>query len=850
MSIKNRRRIKWLIIAFWFIMIAISITGPEKLTGNFALTSSLTDPNTESGQGQQLYNERFNITGDTATQVLIIELNNGSNIQSNQWRNFTLFLTLYLNNTYYNRNYTSIVSEPLALKAGFTDLADSMVSKDHLDGLIYMSGYQNDLNPTKDVSDIRNQMKELISDPTSFYNWVTDNQTHNANITAFLLPGQNDVKEIHIILTGSLANFVDISTVAKDAFDSSEVIAVIIVLIILAFVFRSPLGLVIPFISMIAALFPTYLITYILSQYNIIQVNDFLPAIIAMIGIAVAIDYNLFNLTRYKEEFHKRKAQGLLDGRWLKEDVHRAAIESSDVMTRTAGTAVIYSGITVLIGFVSLLILHSDFANGMSIGVSIAIVFSVITAKTLTPAILGLFGQYLDWPNFITRASKAIKESQTKQEVNNIWKKWSNLVMKHSFTFLVLGIIIVVPLTLVSFQTNLSFDTVKALPPGTESRDGLEILSEKFNLGATTPYQVLIDTGKNNGVFDPTIINASNNLANWAIHYSDRVNNVDLNFSSVSTLSVITNSTTGKLTTYNASQISAILNQSNYVYNPIINQTVPNGIKLLFIEQQLKPYVDISSKTLANNTLLISISSNLDQGSSEAWSLVGKIRDEVKTLFDPLGVKTYVFGYAASYFDTEQSMYNNAPFMIGVAVILIFIALMVLFRSLLLPAKAILTISASILFALGSLVWIFQQGNFVWLIAGEQTDGIIFFIPVFLFTIVLGLGMDYSIFIITRIQEEWKKGAPSHDAVGTGLSKTASVVTSAATVMIVTFVVFAFSPLLFLKTVGIAMAIAIFIDATVSRMIILPAAMALAGKWNWYLPKWLKKILPEITLEH
>ncbi|MFW9929550.1 MAG: MMPL family transporter [Candidatus Thorarchaeota archaeon] len=850
MTIKNRRRIKWLIIAFWFLMIAVSISAPEKLTGNIALTTSLTDPNTESGRGQHLYEERFNLTSETATQVLIIELNNGSNIQSNEWRNFTLYLSLYLNTTYFDRNYTTIFSEPLALQAGLTDLADQMVSKDRLDGLIYMSGHLDDLDPINDVHDIRSNMQDLTDDPTSFYNFVTSNYTHNENITSLLLPKSDEIKSIQIILTGSLANFADIESTAKDAFDSSEVISVLVILVILALVFRSPLGLVIPFISMVASLLPSYLITFVLSQYNIIDINDFLPAVIAMIGIAVAIDYNLFNLTRYKEEFHKRKAYGLSIGQWTKEDKQLAQLDSADLMNKTAGSAVMYSGITVLVGFVSLLILQSDFANGLALGVSIAIILSVITSRTLTPAILGLFGQYIDWPNFITRASKKIQETQAKKEVKNIWTRWSNLVMKHSFSFLVIGIFIIFPVTLISLQTNLSFDTIQSLPPGTESRDGLEILSQKFDLGSTNPYQVLIDTGKTNGVFDSKIINATNTLADWAIHYSENMNDKVLNFSKVSSLSVITNATSKSITTYNESQIQEILDQPNYIYISAINSTIPNYNKLMFIEQRLKPFVDVSDDSSANNTLLISISSNLDQGSSEAWSLVVKIRDKVREVFEPLGVKSYVFGYASSFYDTKQSMYGNSPIMLLFAVILIFIALTILFRSLLLPVKAILTISGSILFALGSLVWVFQDGNFLWLVAGEQMDGITFFIPVFLFTIVLGLGMDYSIFIISRIREEWMKGASPRDAVGIGLSKTASVVTSAATVMIATFLVFALAPILFLKIVGIAMAIAIFIDATVSRMILLPAAMKLAGKWNWYMPKWLNKILPDIKLEH
>ena len=346
-DIKSRSKTKWLIIAFWIVMIAVSFTFRDRLSGGISSSSSLTDTSTQAGKGQKLYEDRFNITSNSATQILIIELNNGSNIQSPQWRNFTLYLTLYLNQTYFSRNYTRIISEPLALAGNYTDLANSMVSKDHLDGLIFMTGLQNNLDYKKDVPDIRNQMKDITSDPSSFYNYVTANYTHNANYTALLLPSADQINSIHIILTGSLANFTDIIAVAKQAFDSSEIIAVVVVLIILAFVFRSPLGLVIPLISMVAALFPTYLATWILSQFGIVQINDFLPAIIAMIGIAVAIDYNLFNLTRFKEEFHKRKAQGLLDGKWTDDDIRHAELESSAAMNKSSGTAVMYSGFSV-----------------------------------------------------------------------------------------------------------------------------------------------------------------------------------------------------------------------------------------------------------------------------------------------------------------------------------------------------------------------------------------------------------------------------------------------------------------------------------------------------------------------
>jgi uncharacterized membrane protein YdfJ with MMPL/SSD domain len=194
--------------------------------------------------------------------------------------------------------------------------------------------------------------------------------------------------------------------------------------------------------------------------------------------------------------------------------------------------------------------------------------------------------------------------------------------------------------------------------------------------------------------------------------------------------------------------------------------------------------------------------------------------------------------------------------MLVVAVLLIFLSLLVLFRSVILPIKAILTIAGSILFGMGTLVYIFQLGYiqliefFGFTLWEAELSGITYFLPTFLFTTILGLGMDYSIFIISRIKEEFDISGDMDGSVGVGLTKTAGIITSAATIMTATFLVFAASPLLTLKMMGLAMAVAIVIDATIARTILLPAAMRLAGVYNFWIPKWLEKILPDVKLEH
>ncbi len=846
------------ILVIWGIIIGMSFGARELLINSVESSNEFVDNTTESGIGDSLYQQRFNATGDVLTHIVVIELPGGSgfnDITSSKWSNYTLYLTLFINNTMYKNGYTQIVSEPILRIAGAEDYADALVSETKLVTII------NIINPNfeGEISGLQNDvhtMRSLIKNIDALFKFVEDK--YSSFILNFL-PSKEDIQKISLYLTGSAANFVDIIEVSEKTFNDSEFFAVIIIIIILTLVFRSPLGIAIPLISMVGTLFPAYLITYLLSKSGWYDVSDFLPSIIAMIGIAVAVDYNLFGLVRYREEFRRRRAEFELKGEWTKENIRKTQLESAIIMNKTAGKAVMYSGFTVIIGFTSLLIVGEDLTLGMAVGISAVVLLSILSARTLTPAILALFGNVLDWPNFMSGASKDVQKQKDNSSKPNFWTKWSKLVMRKPWTFLIFGILILTPFIVISAQTEVSFDLVKNLPPGTESRTGFEIIEENFNIGDLYPYKIIIDAGnESNTIFNSKIINASNELARRIMEYKDeREDGTILQFQSVESLSIKTNSSNRKVDTMSLEKINSIYNSPDAFVNLLPNNSfvvIPNYEKFMYIEYS-KQYINWD---IANNTMVMTVTSNIDAGSAASWELVKILRDMIHEVMDNVNeIKgVYVTGISAAFKDSSDQLYSDVPKMITVAVIFIFITLMILFRSLILPAKAILTISGSILFGMGALVFIFQHGNIlnitifgttVW--EAEQS-GISYFIPVFLFTTILGLGMDYSIFIISRIKEEYERGNDMGNAVGLGLSKTAGVVTSAATIMVATFMIFALSPMLILKTMGLAMAISIVADATIARIILLPSAMKLAGKWNFYLPKWLKKILPEIKMEH
>jgi RND superfamily putative drug exporter len=833
-----------LIIGFWILFIVISVQARSLLTESIEGSEETTELDTESAKGSQLVKDRFNLTGDELSHTVIISLRElNQEITSSKWRNFTLYLSQYLLNSLLDLEYDQVFSEPIMLSYGYFDNAAAMVSENRLYGMINVISNTLTLGDESSIEDFTEHVhtiRDLLGDVDAFYDYV-------GAVNTTKLPSISDAKTAKLILTGNIANFVDLIEVAETTFDESELIAVLVIIVILALVFKSPMGIFLPIISMIGALFPTYLLTFILGELGVFTVNDFLPSMIAMIGIAVAVDYNLFSMVRFREEYRKRKAQHELDGTWTKETRRHTQVLSAKIMNATAGNAVMFSGFTVMTGFGAMLVLGSEFTLGMALSVSIVVTFSILTARTLTPAILSLFGDYLDWPNFMSGARRDIDAQKTKSTKESIWVRWSRLVMRYPWIFLLLGVIILTPFILLSTEADLGFNMVSNLPKGTEAREGFEILFEEFDLGELSPYTIIIDGKNTNSIFTEDIIESANQFGIWAMGFTKHRNGENLRFESISSLSVSTNHDSRTPITLNLTQITDKLNAPS-----IINLNETNEEKMQFIDTTSK-YINYD---FGNNTLLIELTSNLDAGSTAAFSLVHNIRDQLKISFAGLDVDTYVAGFSASFSDSKDQLFNDVPKMLAVAVILIFLALLIIFRSILLPIKAIITIGGSILFALGTLVYIFQDGHiqhieiFDITLWEAEKSGISFIIPVFLFTTILGLGMDYSIFIISRIREEYEKGASMDDAVGIGLAKTAGVITSAATIMTVTFMVFALSPMVILKTMGFAMAIAIIADASISRIIILPAAMKLLGDWNWWLPDWLKKILPNIRLEH
>jgi uncharacterized membrane protein YdfJ with MMPL/SSD domain len=292
--------------------------------------------------------------------------------------------------------------------------------------------------------------------------------------------------------------------------------------------------------------------------------------------------------------------------------------------------------------------------------------------------------------------------------------------------------------------------------------------------------------------------------------------------------------------------------------NDVTSPQVQKGIAEMRLRAGASPNFErpITTDLSSDRTVeQVSIPLAGDGNNSASTSALSALRDRIipATVGGVPGVTADVTGYTADSEDFTDTLKSHAPLVFAFVLLAAFILLLFTFRSIVIPLKAIVLNLLSVGAAYGVLVWIFQYGHLESVLDFESTGSIVSWMPIFLFVVLFGLSMDYHVFILTRIREAYDRGTPSDEAVSHGIKTTAGVVTSAAVVMIGVFAIFATLSLIIFKQLGVGLAVAVLIDATIIRGVLLPATMKLLGDWNWYLPSWLEW-LPHVThdpdLEH
>jgi RND superfamily putative drug exporter len=478
-----------------------------------------------------------------------------------------------------------------------------------------------------------------------------------------------------------------------------------------------------------------------------------------MIGLAVGIDYALFILSRYRHE--------LAVGREPRDAAGRAV--------GTAGSAVVFAGLTVVIALAALSVVGVPFLTQMGLAAAFTVVIAVLIALTLLPALLGALGPRIDGgrvPGLAPRDPEA--DPLSPDAGPGFGTRWARMIARRPVVVLLAAVaalgVIAIPAT--DLRLGMSDDSTAA--PDTTQRKAYDLLAEGFGPGFNGPLMVVVETGEDDG----------------------------------------------------AAQAAAQVAQRIQGLGNVVAVTPP----------VLNP---------AGNTALLSVIPAEGPSSAATEELVHDIRD----LAAPAGATVGVTGLTAINIDVSEKLGDALLPYLAVVVGLAFLLLMLVFRSVLVPLKATAGFLLSVAATFGAVVAVFQWGWFAGLLGVEQTGPIMSFLPIFLIGIVFGLAMDYQVFLVTRMREEYVHGAEPREAMVTGFGHSARVVTAAAIIMISVFSGFVLSPESFIKSIGFALGVAVLFDALVVRMTIVPALMALLGRSAWWLPAWLDRILPNVDVE-
>lgn len=569
-------------------------------------------------------------------------------------------------------------------------------------------------------------------------------------------------------------------------FPPSEIIGIAAAFIILLIAFGSLVAAGLPIFT---ALFGIGIGGALVTLWgHLIGVPNFTSNVAAMISIGVGIDYALFIVTRYREALKKG---------------HEREPAAMEAMT-TAGAAVLFAGITVVISLLGMIVINIDFIRGLAIGTSTSVLIMVIGALTLLPALLGSpIGRNLD--------KFSLPHRKTVPDKPAIWVRWSEFIQRRAWFAASMGVIALLMLAIPVMSLRVGVSDDGNANQKQSVRRSYDILATGFGPGFNGPFFTVVDERKANGSFD---------LANLVKGLEDTPGIAKVIPSSEMLAPQPAITTDGNLT--------------------------PEQQKLV---DQLK---EATKPKPVNTGTVVPIqvfptTAPQDQQTSE---LVHSLRRKtIPDLIKGTGARVYLSGITPGNVDFADVMSEKVPYFIGAVLLLSFLLLMSVFRSVLVALKAVIMNMLSIGAAYGVLVAIFEWGWGAQLFGIDKAGPIEPWAPMMLFAIVFGLSMDYEVFLLSKIKEEYDDTKDNAAAVTHGLAATARVISAAALIMIFVFGSFVLADNRIFKLMGLGLSIAVFLDATIVRMLLVPATMELLGDKNWWIPKWLDKLIPQIHVE-
>jgi putative drug exporter of the RND superfamily len=576
----------------------------------------------------------------------------------------------------------------------------------------------------------------------------------------------------------------------------AETVSLPVVAIVLIIVFASVVAAGMPLLVAALAIPSSLALIYLVAQQ--VEMSVFVLNIATMLGLALAIDYSLFIVSRFREE--------LRQGRAVADAVQRTVA--------TSGKAVAFSGIAVAIGLSGLLLFEAPAIRSIGLSGSIVVLCSVVYALTFLPAVLGMLGHRVNALSLRGLLGRFRGTDQPTASGTSTWERVAHAVMRRPFAVLIPTLALLFIAGSPFFGLQQGVPGAEIYPPGVESRDAYVALQTEFAPGETTPIVVLADVQG-----DPTSVANISAVTDYATRLSalEGIDRVEGPFA-------IPDPQTGApLPADQVAQLYAL---------PAAQR--PPGLDALL------------SRYVRGSTVRLDAISPLAPSRPAATSMIPTIR-----ALDPgLGITTQVGGSAATGHDFLESQSERAPWAVGLTLVASAVILFLLFGSVVIPIKAVIMTLLSISASFGALVWIFQEGHLAEVLRFEPLGYTIAGNPIIMFSVIFGLSMDYEVLLLSRIQEAYRRTGDNTASVAEGLARTAGVITGAALIMVSVFAAFALAEVITIKSIGVGMAIAVLVDATIIRVLLVPATMRLMGRWNWWAPGPLGRLADRLGFSH
>lgn len=606
----------------------------------------------------------------------------------------------------------------------------------------------------------------------------------SADSTSSVLPELEQrlqkVPDLHYSVGGGAVFYQDIQTVSENDLRRAETLAFPFALIALLFVFRSVIAAILP--ALVGGCAVVVALALIFALGHVTPLSIFVLNITTLFGLGLGVDYSLFIVSRFREEI----ARG------------RSIEEAVAVTMATAGRAVTFSGLTVSIGLFGLTFFRINMLHSVGLGGMLVVLLAVLAALTLLPAMLAIIGLRVNalpvrLPRLRRRAE--VIEHGAIDPHHGFWYRLSQFVMRYPVRVLLPVLLLLIGFGLPFLGVRFSAPDASILPKSVPSRAAYDLLQTRFNNSDTTPVLLAVQT-TGSALTDVNIQNLYAYVRR--IQADPRVERVD-------------------------SIVSA---------DPRFNL---DQYRLLYTNPQLiaDPYIGALLKTtVAGNTVMVQVISKYSMLDARSEGLVQTIRNTQPGH----GITVLVDGGTAANIDYVDSLYSDFPIALLVISLTTFFLLFFLFRSIVLPLKAILMNILSILASYGALVLIFQDGFLHQLLGFTPLGFVEASSPILLFCTLFGLSMDYEVFLLSRVQEAFWQTGDNRRAVALGLQHSGGIITSAAVIVIVVASCFATADMILVKALGLGMALAVFLDASLVRGLLVPATMRLLGDWNWWLP--------------